>query len=136
MKPPTNRTAARTLASDGLGRRLAMAWLMVVSILIVSLASSLSVHAATNGSLAIGGQTIETQVGISDLGSADRTASIDDSWDSPADCADHCASHGLSLPAPVSPLQPTSSPTMVWRLTATPLMADGSSARLERPPRL
>lgn len=136
MKPPTNRTATRALAFDGLGRRLALSWLMVISILLVSLASSLSAHATPSGGFAIGGQVFEGKAGLVNPGSADQAASFDDNWDSTTDCTDHCGSHGLSLPAPASWFEPAGQPSPVWRLTATPFLPDGASARLERPPRL
>ena len=134
MQP--TRTRAVTKAATFDRRRWLLSWLMALAVLVVSLASALSVHAAPNGDLTIGGQVMKAETVFEKSPAAVQDTAPDMGLGDAVDCTDHCASHGLTLPAALAPADSVLRPIVAWRPAVTLLMPDGAAARLERPPRL
>lgn len=133
MKASRIKAAIPALASGDMRHRFAVTCLMVLSILLAGFINNSAAHAAFDGDKAVAEQVVDGKVG----GSAhvDSKAPHGKTFGGAASCTGHCASHAVTLAAPVGLLLTFIEPSAAWPAWTATFVVTAAASRLDRPPR-
>jgi hypothetical protein len=133
MKAYRIKAATRALEFGDMRHRFAVTCLMVVSLLLAGFLNTSSAHAAFDSDKAVAEQVVDGKA----PGSAhtDVNAPHGKTFGGDAACTGHCASHTVTLPAPIGLLLAFIEPTAAWPAWTATFVVAATASRLDRPPR-
>lgn len=133
MRASRIKAATRALDSGALRHRFAVTCLMVVSLLLAGLLNSSSAHAAFDSDKAVAEQVVDGKAPAS--AHADVNTQHGKTFGGAAACTGHCASHTVTLPAPMGLLLAFIEPSAAWPAWTATFVVPATASRLDRPPR-